>query len=87
VKPKIAKPCVADNKKVRNMLQSIKYRVVTACGQEKQHHTLYSSSNFEKNDVIHRKRVKIPKYTQQPSFGKFLVAADFFFANIFVTKK
>jgi hypothetical protein len=26
-------------------------------------HTLYISSNFEKNDVIPKKRVKIPKYT------------------------
>jgi hypothetical protein len=33
---------------------------VSAFGQEKQHHTLYY---FEKNDVIHKKQVKILKIT------------------------
>jgi hypothetical protein len=48
-----------------------------ACGNETQHHALYSSLKFEKNDVIHKKR--------QTSSRKFLVATDIFFANIFVT--
>jgi hypothetical protein len=49
LQPKIAKPQIVGNKKVQNVLQSIKYRVGMssrlACIQKKQHHTLYSSSN------------------------------------------
>jgi hypothetical protein len=65
VKPKIAKPRVADNKKGRNVLQSIKNRVrassqLVANKNNITHSTVVRS--LKKNDVIHKKRVKIPKY-------------------------
>jgi hypothetical protein len=41
---------------------------------------------LRKNDVTHKKRAKFLS-TRQLSSRKLLVAADFFFANIVVTKK
>jgi hypothetical protein len=61
--------------------------VVTACGQEKHHHKLCSSSNLEKNMIPSSKKKSKFLNTRKLRSRKFLVAADFFFANIFVTKK
>jgi hypothetical protein len=85
VKSKFAKSRVADNKKIRNLLQSIKKpreSVVTACGQENQHHTFYSFSKFEK-----KKTMSKFLRTRQSSSRKFLVADAFCYCDIFVTKK
>jgi hypothetical protein len=73
-------------KKVRNVLQSIENRVRASsqlvARKNNITHTLYSSSNFEKNDVIPKKTSQIPKYTPTqlekiPRCCRFLLRKDY----------
>jgi hypothetical protein len=62
-KPKIAKPSVADSKKVRRVLQSIKSRVGASLRLVvRTSHTTVFRILKKKNDVTHKKRVKSPRY-------------------------
>jgi hypothetical protein len=89
VKPKIAKPRFADKNTGWNVLQSIKNccgSVVMTCYPENNITHSKALRNFNKNDVIHKKRVEIPK-NLPTQLEKFRAATDSLVANIFVTKK
>jgi hypothetical protein len=65
LKPKIAKPRVADNKKVRNVLRRLKKSVRASPLPVARKNSITHSTVLQilkKNNVIDKQRVKIPKY-------------------------